>query len=199
MRGPCPSTDKVCIKTFSVDRNRSANLTARPTMSKQAAAQQDLGTQTVDLLVIGAGAAGMAAALFAKLKGLDVLLIEKSNKIGGTAATSAGTLWIPATPKARRPVTRIAFLKPLSISIVSSPVTHPAPDVSAPPILPRAWRQSITCKLTPRLSSCPAVSIRTIAVNLAPRSEVARLYQRHLTVASSGRILSACGRRFRSS
>ncbi|WEK48829.1 MAG: FAD-dependent oxidoreductase [Candidatus Kaistia colombiensis] len=51
--------------------------------------------QTVDLLVIGAGPAGMAAAIFAKLKGLDVMLVEKSNYVGGTASTSAGTLWIP--------------------------------------------------------------------------------------------------------
>ena len=50
---------------------------------------------SVDLLIIGAGPAGMAAAIFAKLKGLDVLLVEKSDKIGGTASTSAGTLWIP--------------------------------------------------------------------------------------------------------
>lgn len=49
----------------------------------------------VDLLVIGAGPAGMAAAIFAKLNGLDVLLIEKTDKAGGTASTSAGTLWIP--------------------------------------------------------------------------------------------------------
>ena len=52
-------------------------------------------TRTVDLLVVGAGPAGMAATIFAKLKGLDVLLVEKSDKAGGTAATSAGTLWIP--------------------------------------------------------------------------------------------------------
>lgn len=51
--------------------------------------------ETVDLLVVGAGPAGMAAAIFAKLKGLDVLLVEKSSYIGGTASTSAGTLWIP--------------------------------------------------------------------------------------------------------
>ncbi|MGA0542437.1 FAD-dependent oxidoreductase [Neotabrizicola sp. VNH66] len=48
-----------------------------------------------DLLVIGAGPAGMAAALFARLHGLEVLLAEKTGQAGGTAATSAGTLWIP--------------------------------------------------------------------------------------------------------
>lgn len=58
--------------------------------------------RTVDLLVIGAGPAGMAAAIFAKLKGLDVLLVEKSQKIGGTAATSAGTLWIPENTQGKQ-------------------------------------------------------------------------------------------------
>jgi succinate dehydrogenase/fumarate reductase flavoprotein subunit len=58
-------------------------------------------TSVVDVLVAGAGAAGLAAAIFAKLKGLDVLVIEKSDKVGGTAATSAGTLWIPQNSQGR--------------------------------------------------------------------------------------------------
>jgi succinate dehydrogenase/fumarate reductase flavoprotein subunit len=49
----------------------------------------------VDVLVAGAGPAGMTAALIASLEGLDVLLCEKSEQVGGTGATSAGTLWIP--------------------------------------------------------------------------------------------------------
>ncbi len=49
----------------------------------------------VDLLIAGAGPAGMAAALVAALEGLDVLLCEKSDQVGGTGSTSAGTLWIP--------------------------------------------------------------------------------------------------------
>ena len=49
----------------------------------------------VDLLVAGAGPAGMTAALVASLEGLDVLLCEKSEQVGGTGATAAGTLWIP--------------------------------------------------------------------------------------------------------
>lgn len=56
----------------------------------------------VDLLVIGAGAAGMTAALVASLEGLDVLLCEKSDQVGGTAATSAGTLWIPGNTQSKR-------------------------------------------------------------------------------------------------
>jgi succinate dehydrogenase/fumarate reductase flavoprotein subunit len=49
----------------------------------------------VDLLVAGAGAGGMVAALVSALEGLEVLLCEASSQVGGTAATSAGTLWIP--------------------------------------------------------------------------------------------------------
>lgn len=56
---------------------------------------ESIGEREVDLLVVGAGPAGMAAALVAAIEGLDVLLCEKSDQVGGTGATSAGTLWIP--------------------------------------------------------------------------------------------------------
>jgi len=55
----------------------------------------------VDLLVAGAGPAGMTAALVASLEGLDVLLCEKSDQVGGTGATSAGTLWIPGNSQSK--------------------------------------------------------------------------------------------------
>ncbi|HZL38886.1 MAG TPA: FAD-dependent oxidoreductase [Pseudolabrys sp.] len=55
----------------------------------------------VDLLVAGAGPAGMAAALVASLEGLDVLLCEKSDQVGGTGSTSAGTLWIPGNSQSK--------------------------------------------------------------------------------------------------
>src|SRR5487761_612067 len=56
----------------------------------------------VDLLVAGAGPAGMTAALVARLKGLSVLLCEKSGQVGGTGSTSAGTLWIPGNFQSRK-------------------------------------------------------------------------------------------------
>jgi succinate dehydrogenase/fumarate reductase flavoprotein subunit len=55
----------------------------------------------VDVLVIGAGAAGMTAALIAALEGLDVLLCEKSPQVGGTTASSMGTIWVPGSRPAR--------------------------------------------------------------------------------------------------
>ena len=58
-------------------------------------------TTTVDVVVFGAGAGGMTAALVCALQGLDVLLCEKSAQVGGTTATSAGTIWVPGTRQAR--------------------------------------------------------------------------------------------------
>jgi succinate dehydrogenase/fumarate reductase flavoprotein subunit len=52
---------------------------------------------TVDLLVIGSGT-GMAAALAARERGLNVLIVEKSPYVGGSTARSGGALWLPASP-----------------------------------------------------------------------------------------------------
>jgi succinate dehydrogenase/fumarate reductase flavoprotein subunit len=51
----------------------------------------------VDLLVLGAGAGGMTAALSAAVLGLDVLLTEKTSVVGGTTAISAGSVWVPGS------------------------------------------------------------------------------------------------------
>src|SRR6476620_8252098 len=50
-----------------------------------------------DVVVIGAGAAGMSAALFAAIRGAKTLLVEKTGFVGGTSALSAGSIWIPNT------------------------------------------------------------------------------------------------------
>jgi succinate dehydrogenase/fumarate reductase flavoprotein subunit len=62
---------------------------------------EDTAAIEVDALVVGAGAAGMTAALVSSLEGLDVLLCEKSDRVGGTSATSAGTIWVPGTRQSR--------------------------------------------------------------------------------------------------
>lgn len=51
----------------------------------------------VDLLVIGSGT-GMAAALAAHERGMNVLIVEKSSYVGGSTARSGGALWLPASP-----------------------------------------------------------------------------------------------------
>jgi 3-oxosteroid 1-dehydrogenase len=53
------------------------------------------GHEEFDLIVVGAGVGGMTAALVAAILGQRTLLIEKSAQVGGTSATSSGTVWIP--------------------------------------------------------------------------------------------------------
>ena len=51
--------------------------------------------QEVDVVVVGAGAGGMAAALTASVGGCSVLLLEKTDRIGGSTAVSGGAVWAP--------------------------------------------------------------------------------------------------------
>ncbi|MFF4284417.1 FAD-dependent oxidoreductase [Streptomyces sp. NPDC001633] len=50
---------------------------------------------TYDVVVVGSGAAGMAAALTARLRGLTALVVEKTDVYGGTTALSGGAVWVP--------------------------------------------------------------------------------------------------------
>jgi len=56
----------------------------------------------VDLLVVGSGAAGLVGALTARSAGLDVLVVEKTELVGGSSAMSGGGLWIPNNHVSRR-------------------------------------------------------------------------------------------------
>ncbi|MEX0924065.1 MAG: FAD-dependent oxidoreductase [Rhodovibrionaceae bacterium] len=55
----------------------------------------DRDGKTYDLVVLGGGAAGMTAALTARLHGLEPLLLESSACLGGATAVSAGSVWVP--------------------------------------------------------------------------------------------------------
>lgn len=48
-----------------------------------------------DVIVVGSGAGAMASAVFLSDHGLSVLIVEKSDKYGGTSAISGGGIWIP--------------------------------------------------------------------------------------------------------
>ena len=48
-----------------------------------------------DVVVIGAGAAGLTAAISAKNTGASVTIIEKNARLGGTGAISGGIIWVP--------------------------------------------------------------------------------------------------------
>jgi 3-oxosteroid 1-dehydrogenase len=57
----------------------------------------DVVSQTIeaDVVVLGSGAAGLSAALAASAHGARTVLLEKGPQVGGTAALSAGVVWIP--------------------------------------------------------------------------------------------------------
>src|SRR5579864_7788538 len=55
-----------------------------------------------DVVVVGAGAGGMTAAAVAAAEGLRVLVIEKTEFVGGTTAWSGGMVWIPANAKMKQ-------------------------------------------------------------------------------------------------
>lgn len=50
------------------------------------------------VVVLGSGAAGMAAAAGAAIQGAKVTLLEAAGTLGGTTATSGGGIWLPANP-----------------------------------------------------------------------------------------------------
>src|ERR1700688_1937695 len=55
-----------------------------------------------DVVVIGAGAGGMTAAAVAAAEGLSVLVIEKTEFVGGTTAWSGGMVWIPGNAQMKQ-------------------------------------------------------------------------------------------------
>src|SRR3989304_193736 len=52
-------------------------------------------TDEFDLVVLGSGGAGCAAAVAGASMGLSVSLLEKASVLGGGTADSLGTIWIP--------------------------------------------------------------------------------------------------------
>ncbi|MGC5248133.1 3-oxosteroid 1-dehydrogenase [Gordonia sp. DT219] len=69
------------------------------------AGQQPTGTdpdETYDVVVVGAGAAGLSAAITAAAQGLRTVIIEKSAYWGGSTSRSGGGVWIPGNSVLKR-------------------------------------------------------------------------------------------------
>src|SRR3954471_2353546 len=53
---------------------------------------------SVDLLIVGSGGGGMVAALAALDAGIEPLVVEKQDLIGGSTGMSGGMVWLPNNP-----------------------------------------------------------------------------------------------------
>jgi len=73
------------------------------------------------VVVVGSGAAGLAAALAAADAGAAVTLLERAEHLGGTTAISGGIAWIPASDAARAagvddsPADALTYLRALGL------------------------------------------------------------------------------------
>src|SRR6056297_2502927 len=54
--------------------------------------------RTVDVLVVGSGGAGLATAMSAGDAELSVLVVESTDRWGGSTSMSGGGMWLPANP-----------------------------------------------------------------------------------------------------
>jgi hypothetical protein len=84
-----------------IPSRRPAAKTDRHIPGTQIVASSTQDTYECDALVVGSGCAGMSAAVTAGHHGLNVLIVEKEPRFGGTTARSGGWLWIPGTSLAR--------------------------------------------------------------------------------------------------
>lgn len=63
---------------------------------------QDEFEHTYDVVVVGSGGAAFGAALGAVDEGLSVLMVESTDRWGGSTAMSGGGMWLPDNPLMRR-------------------------------------------------------------------------------------------------
>ena len=112
-----------------------------------------------DVLVVGSGAAGLAAALAAAVGGCRVTVLEKAALLGGTTALSGGTCWIPnnhlmesaGVEDSREDA--LAYMRSLSFGLLDDNLIEAFVD-HAPKVIPWIETQS-------DLASGPCTATRT--------------------------------------
>jgi len=54
-------------------------------------------TDEYDVVVVGSGGGALTGALLAQRAGLRTVVMEKTDRIGGTSAYSGGACWLPGS------------------------------------------------------------------------------------------------------
>ena len=142
-----------------------------------------------DIIVVGAGAAGLSAACTAAALGKRVLVLEHSDRVGGTTAISGGMVWIPDNHKMKEAGlsdTAEAAREYLQRTVPGS--AHDPPHGR----VPRAWRRSDPL---PRGAHVTAAAARAPLPGLLPR--VARRHRRRPGARAGSVRWPRARRRFR--
>ena len=103
--------------------------------------------ETYDFVVVGSGGGSMCAGLVMRQAGKSVLILEKTDLIGGSTAKAGGVMWIPNNRFMKRAGVPDSFEPPRPISTLSwaTATTRPAPPANAAgPICARRPRWSIS-------------------------------------------------------
>ncbi|MCB2073191.1 MAG: FAD-dependent oxidoreductase [Novosphingobium sp.] len=61
-----------------------------------------MADENFDIAIVGSGVGGLTATIAAKLAGMQPVLLEKREVIGGSSALSGGVLWLPNNPLMQR-------------------------------------------------------------------------------------------------
>jgi succinate dehydrogenase/fumarate reductase flavoprotein subunit len=83
-----------------------------------------MNSNEYDLIVVGSGAAGLAAACTAAARGKRVAVVEASDRVGGTTAISGGMVWIPGNYKMQ------AAAMPDSLEAAREYLSHTVPSAN---------------------------------------------------------------------
>jgi succinate dehydrogenase/fumarate reductase flavoprotein subunit len=136
--------------------------------------QGDRAQASWDVIVVGAGAAGLTAACKAAIDGASVLLLEQADVIGGTTAISGGMVWIPANAK---------------MAAIGRPDTLDNARTYLEAVLPPGDRQRLNAFLSWGDEAVRDLETRTTTFRLQPVTTYPDYYPDLPGATSGGRVL----------
>lgn len=86
------------IKYAVKDALEAAGAAAAFTEAKNAGADKKDEEKTTDVVIVGAGLAGISAAIEARNAGSDVIVVEKLGRVGGNSVASGGIIYATGSP-----------------------------------------------------------------------------------------------------